>query len=479
MVKRNDTTAYQEKRDAVILSFLPHASNTTKMTEKVWYKTAQQANEEYLETVLYGEIWGDLLPNERLAIEHLYYEKSTLVSESTRLFANLHAYISARRNGNEDVAKKYLKYALWEVLYNSPFQPRNVLERDKAKHRRKAQATMLNSLNISMMDIHTPDYVIEPIRQHYQNTPLEALLPDIVFPLEANARVIAEEVQRINANMLRDLNSQKSLVSEARTIPEATNAFAELYMGITDDGTRKLIDKELEKLARQGRNESEILEELGKVLQSHQDSTIPYKVDMLANHFHGKLSEVRMRESGESRYVWVSMDDEKVRPSHAANDGKIFSFDNPPDTGHPGHDYNCRCGAAPIQVAGSGKIVIEIIKQLLSKSSKKVGQASGKVRKNPVVRGEKAPKGGRKDTEWSFDKNKSRTRWENQKKKRGWTDEEITKAIKDGDAYPAENFRTNKPATLYEHNGKYVIRDDTTKEIIQIGGKGFEHPSLP
>ena len=39
--------------------------------------------------------------------------------------------------------------------------------------------------------------------------------------------------------------------------------------------------------------------------------------------------------------------DGKVRPSHQSNDGKIFSWDNPPPTGHPGEDYNCRCRAEP------------------------------------------------------------------------------------------------------------------------------------
>ena len=34
--------------------------------------------------------------------------------------------------------------------------------------------------------------------------------------------------------------------------------------------------------------------------------------------------------------------DGKVRPSHAANDGRVFAWDDPPPTGHPGEDYGCR-----------------------------------------------------------------------------------------------------------------------------------------
>lgn len=46
-------------------------------------------------------------------------------------------------------------------------------------------------------------------------------------------------------------------------------------------------------------------------------------------------------------YVWRTRNDRKVRPEHAANDGRVFSWDDPPDTGHPGEDYGCRCRAEP------------------------------------------------------------------------------------------------------------------------------------
>ncbi len=48
-----------------------------------------------------------------------------------------------------------------------------------------------------------------------------------------------------------------------------------------------------------------------------------------------------------THYVWRTSGDNKVRASHAANNGKIFAWDNPPETGHPGTHYNCRCTAEP------------------------------------------------------------------------------------------------------------------------------------
>jgi SPP1 gp7 family putative phage head morphogenesis protein len=48
-----------------------------------------------------------------------------------------------------------------------------------------------------------------------------------------------------------------------------------------------------------------------------------------------------------SHYVWRAQRDEKVRPSHRRNDGRVFSWADPPDIGHPGDGRNCRCEAVP------------------------------------------------------------------------------------------------------------------------------------
>lgn len=47
------------------------------------------------------------------------------------------------------------------------------------------------------------------------------------------------------------------------------------------------------------------------------------------------------------QYIWRAQDDGKVRPEHAVNNGKIFSWDDPPSTGNPGEAYGCRCWAEP------------------------------------------------------------------------------------------------------------------------------------
>lgn len=47
-------------------------------------------------------------------------------------------------------------------------------------------------------------------------------------------------------------------------------------------------------------------------------------------------------------YIWRSQDDARVRAAHAAYDDHVFAWSDPPDGGHPGQAWNCRCTAEPI-----------------------------------------------------------------------------------------------------------------------------------
>jgi SPP1 gp7 family putative phage head morphogenesis protein len=64
---------------------------------------------------------------------------------------------------------------------------------------------------------------------------------------------------------------------------------------------------------------------------------------------NGQINFLRQNELGFKRYRWQTVGDERVRESHEAKDGNIYSWDEPPaDTGHPGEDFQCRCWAEPI-----------------------------------------------------------------------------------------------------------------------------------
>ena len=56
------------------------------------------------------------------------------------------------------------------------------------------------------------------------------------------------------------------------------------------------------------------------------------------------LTIAKCKALGLNQYKWQTMEDDRVRPTHAANNQKVFDWDNPPaKTGHPGTEINCRC----------------------------------------------------------------------------------------------------------------------------------------
>lgn len=68
-----------------------------------------------------------------------------------------------------------------------------------------------------------------------------------------------------------------------------------------------------------------------------------------SSKLNAALTRARHEEVGIKKYMWSTSGDERVRASHAEKDGKIFEYTNPPaDTGHPGHDVNCRCVQIPV-----------------------------------------------------------------------------------------------------------------------------------
>lgn len=66
--------------------------------------------------------------------------------------------------------------------------------------------------------------------------------------------------------------------------------------------------------------------------------------------FNGNLNQLRQTNVGVTAYTWQTSGDEgdeRVRDSHARNDGKTFKWSDPPSTGHPGDEFQCRCVAIP------------------------------------------------------------------------------------------------------------------------------------
>lgn len=62
----------------------------------------------------------------------------------------------------------------------------------------------------------------------------------------------------------------------------------------------------------------------------------------------GQADRIKQTAAGISGYTWRTSQDERVRDSHKRLHGRRFSWDAPPDPGHPGQAIRCRCVAEPV-----------------------------------------------------------------------------------------------------------------------------------
>lgn len=108
------------------------------------------------------------------------------------------------------------------------------------------------------------------------------------------------------------------------------------------------------------------IRDLQREIQEQYNVT-KHKAQMLARDqvatLNSQLCQAQQRDAGVSKYRWSTSHDSRVRDCHAELDGKVFSWDDPPEmwyetqsrgtvyTGrhcHPGEDYCCRCVAIPV-----------------------------------------------------------------------------------------------------------------------------------
>ena len=181
-----------------------------------------------------------------------------------------------------------------------------------------------------------------------------------------------------------------------------------------------------------------------------------------------------------AQYIWRTCGDDKVRDAHAARDGKVFSWINPPKGGNPGSDHNCRCWAEPVkkgytqeelQTSGIDKITpeypVEAAVGLIVGGQ--IGLALRTLNELP------------RNLNWQDGAGKNYTKWKKQRTDRGWeNDAEVTEALRTGKRYRAYNkLNPENPAIRYEYKGKYLVRDEVTNDIIHYGAKSFDRPAVP
>ncbi|BBE08589.1 Phage Mu protein [Mycoavidus cysteinexigens] len=97
----------------------------------------------------------------------------------------------------------------------------------------------------------------------------------------------------------------------------------------------------------EGRRYTELAKDIKKLTGATEKRARLIARDQTAKT-HAAIAQARQTALGITEYEWQTSGDERVRDSHADNDGKRFKWETPPESGHPGHDIACRCVALPI-----------------------------------------------------------------------------------------------------------------------------------
>ena len=103
------------------------------------------------------------------------------------------------------------------------------------------------------------------------------------------------------------------------------------------------------------------LERIFAEYHTHPQRLRPLRTAMeerLLRAFAGAINQLRQEELGVESYIWRSQDDAKVRDLHAGYDDQAFRWDSPPEGGHPGEAFNCRCYAEPIPPGAQGDALL-------------------------------------------------------------------------------------------------------------------------
>lgn len=123
------------------------------------------------------------------------------------------------------------------------------------------------------------------------------------------------------------------------------------YIKNIEDDAYNRIENIINEHVRRGSPAKTIREEIMKQTGISKSRAQFLAVDQ-AGSILGQMTAERHFNLGIERFTWDTSGDERVRDTHKALDGKVFSYDDPPTVNGrvvlPGEDYRCRCVALPV-----------------------------------------------------------------------------------------------------------------------------------
>lgn len=123
-----------------------------------------------------------------------------------------------------------------------------------------------------------------------------------------------------------------------------------------DNRTLEAIRYALSRNMVKSANKTQIINELTETIKQmgevNEKRAVLIATDQVGK-LNSQLTQYEQMKNGVKGYLWRSMRDDRVRAMHEEYDrqsreGKVFSWDKPPEGGHPGWAIRCRCIAVPV-----------------------------------------------------------------------------------------------------------------------------------
>jgi len=191
-------------------------------------------------------------------------------------------------------------------------------------------------------DADHPRKAVESVAVRVKGAMTDRLLQDLYSaPSKAVARRNLKDLGNSLGISLKE--SDPAAASQVATFAEENAA---LIRSLGEDVITEVADA-----VTKAQEEGLTAEGLASYLQE-RFGVVKSRATLIANDqvlkLNGRLTEARQAQAGIRQYTWSTAGDGRVRPEHAARNGQVFSWNDPPPDGHPGTPVLCRCSAIPV-----------------------------------------------------------------------------------------------------------------------------------
>lgn len=182
----------------------------------------------------------------------------------------------------------------------------------------------------------------------------------------ADAERLAEVYAKRTADFSKEQLSKQTraalgvdLFARDQRLGTIMSSFVSENVGLITDIPAKMIS-DVENTIYRGITKGQLTGDLAKDIEKRfgvsESRAIGIARDQIGK-FYGQLNATRQQELGIDKFIWRTMNDDRVREEHEERDGETYSYSDPPDGELPGEPINCRCYAEPVFtdiLAGAG-----------------------------------------------------------------------------------------------------------------------------